>query len=132
MSTDTKLASHLNRAHPRAAKDSGACADGALRQSRVEHHAVDHNGFDASRAINEITPTWRDESGGREWVEDGVSSKPELVERLTRQDAGAVNGMAHGFVLLEDDDVEAALAEQASGVQAGRAGADDDDVVHPA
>ena len=47
--------------------------------------------------------------------------KPELVECLPRQDAGAVNGTADGFVLLEDDDVEAALAEQASGVQAGRA-----------
>ena len=42
-----------------------------------------------------------------------------------------MNRTAHGFVLLEDDDVEAALAEQAGGVQAGRAGSDDDDVVHP-
>ena len=56
--------------------------------------------------------------------------RPELVERLDRQHARAVDGIAAGRVFLVDGDVEAFPGQQTSRFQAARAAADDEDVSH--
>ena len=57
--------------------------------------------------------------------------KPQLVEGLEAEDAGAVHGRADHVVLFEHGDREASLGERTRGDQPSGTAADHDDVTGP-
>ena len=119
-----------DRLHAPAVHNPGTGAIGLSREPRIERDSIDDDGFSDARAIDDIVAGRRDESDGRQFVEDGIGGEAEFIEGLARQNAGAVHGLADSLMFFQHDHVIAALCEAERGVESTRTGSDNDCVVH--
>src|SRR5580704_2127257 len=115
---------------PKPGPDLDAGALGGDGELAIELAAVDDRDPLPAGAEGEDPPAGRVDQAGRRTTEHQALRNLEEVGDLIRDDPGTVSGLPERGVLLEEDDIEALLGQEQSGVEASRAAAHHDDVEH--
>ena len=115
---------------PEPGPDLDAGALGGKGELAIELAAVDDRDPLPAGAEREDPPARRVDQAGRRTAEHQALRNLEEIGDLVRDDPGAVSGLPERGVLLEEDDVEALLGQEQSGVEARWAPAHHDDVEH--
>ena len=103
---------------------------GAIVQPSIEDGAIDHQRLRRRCRVHDGMARGREKAGSGERIENRLAREIELLECLGGQHARAVNGLAGHLVFFRDDDVEAVPSEASRDMQASRAAAYNDDVMH--
>jgi hypothetical protein len=121
---------HVDGRHFRGHVEGRARQSGALVQGPIEQHAIDDERFRRGSGVGDGLARRRVEPDRLQGIQDRLARQLELIVRLRRQNARAVDRFAARVVLLEHGHVEAITGQQQRGVQPRGAAADDDHIVH--